>query len=40
MLGLEGAVDHLSTGGGATLKLIGGSTLPGLEVLQGAGIAP
>jgi len=40
MLGLEGAVDHLSTGGGATLKLIGGSTLPGLEVLQGAGIVP
>ncbi len=39
-LGLEDAVDHLSTGGGATLKLVEGSTLPGLQVLQGAGIAP
>jgi phosphoglycerate kinase len=39
-LGLEDAVDHLSTGGGATLKLVEGGALPGLQVLQGAGIAP
>ena len=39
-LGLQDAVDHLSTGGGATLELIEGSTLPGVAALQGAGIAP
>jgi phosphoglycerate kinase len=40
--GLEDAVDHLSTGGGATLELIGShppATLPGLQALQGAGVA-
>ena len=31
--GLERSVDHLSTGGGATLELIEGRTLPGLHVL-------
>jgi len=38
-LGLQDAVDHVSTGGGATLELIEGRTLPGLAALQGAGIA-
>jgi len=31
--GLDGAVTHLSTGGGAALELIEGKTLPGVEVL-------
>jgi phosphoglycerate kinase len=35
--GLEGAVDHLSTGGGATLELVEGRTLPGIHVLQEGG---
>ena len=34
--GLEGSVTHLSTGGGATLELIEGRTLPGVAAL-GAG---
>ncbi|HUH81133.1 MAG TPA: phosphoglycerate kinase [Solirubrobacteraceae bacterium] len=38
-LGLQDAVDHVSTGGGATLELIEGRTLPGVAALQGAGIA-
>jgi phosphoglycerate kinase len=37
MLGLEGSVTHLSTGGGATLELIEGATLPGVEALERAG---
>jgi phosphoglycerate kinase len=40
--GLEDAVDHLSTGGGATLELIGSrppATLPGVQALQGASVA-
>jgi phosphoglycerate kinase len=36
--GLEHAVDHLSTGGGATLELIEGRTLPGVQALDGAGV--
>ncbi len=37
--GLEDTVDHLSTGGGATLELVEGRVLPGVQALQGAGIA-
>ena len=32
--GLEGAVDHLSTGGGATLELVEGRALPGVQALE------
>jgi len=32
--GLAHSVTHLSTGGGAALKLIEGTTLPGLELLR------
>jgi phosphoglycerate kinase len=35
--GLERSVDHLSTGGGATLELVEGRALPGVEALEGAG---
>jgi phosphoglycerate kinase len=34
MLGLEGSVSHLSTGGGATLELIEGRELPGVAALE------
>jgi len=36
--GLEQSVDHLSTGGGATLELVEGRKLPGVQALQGAGV--
>jgi phosphoglycerate kinase len=32
--GLQGQVTHLSTGGGATLELVEGSTLPGVQALE------
>jgi len=32
--GLAHSVTHLSTGGGAALKLIEGTTLPGVELLK------
>jgi phosphoglycerate kinase len=37
LFGLEHSVDHLSTGGGATLELVEGRALPGVEALDGAG---
>jgi phosphoglycerate kinase len=37
--GLEDSVDHLSTGGGATLELVEGAALPGVQALEGAGVA-
>jgi phosphoglycerate kinase len=37
--GLTGAIDHLSTGGGATLELLEGRGLPGVQALDGAGVA-
>jgi phosphoglycerate kinase len=37
--GLEDAVDHLSTGGGATLELVEGKALPGVQALEGASVA-
>jgi phosphoglycerate kinase len=37
--GLEADVDHMSTGGGATLELVEGRVLPGVRALEGAGVA-
>ncbi|HEY1776585.1 MAG TPA: phosphoglycerate kinase [Solirubrobacteraceae bacterium] len=34
MMGLERSVSHLSTGGGATLELVEGRTLPGVAALE------
>ncbi len=36
--GLEDSVDHLSTGGGATLQMVEGAELPGVRALEGAGV--
>jgi phosphoglycerate kinase len=37
--GMEDTVDHLSTGGGATLELVEGRVLPGVQALEAAGVA-
>jgi phosphoglycerate kinase len=37
--GLEDRVDHLSTGGGATLEMVEGAVLPGVAALDAAGVA-
>jgi phosphoglycerate kinase len=37
--GLEDTVDHLSTGGGATLELVEGRVLPGVRALEGVGVS-
>jgi phosphoglycerate kinase len=36
--GLEERVDHLSTGGGATLRMMEGQSLPGVRALEVAGV--
>ena len=36
--GLEHEVNHLSTGGGATLELVEGAVLPGVAALEGVGV--
>jgi len=39
-LGLESSVNHVSTGGGATLELLQGMRLPGVEALSAGARKP
>jgi 3-phosphoglycerate kinase len=39
-LDLAASISHLSTGGGASLELLAGKTLPGVEVLSDVSSSP